>query len=177
MVVYVVQMFCFFFQAEDGIRDIGVTGVQTCALPISGNAALEEIVMAIKTRGDVLPYETGIEATMLTRASKLASAATSFPVQYNKAIVGRNAFAHESGIHQDGMLKNAQTYEIMTPESVGVSKTSLVMGKHSGRAAFRNKLEELGYSLSDNQFQDAFERFKELADRKKNVYDEDIEAD
>jgi 2-isopropylmalate synthase len=113
---------------------------------------------------------------MLTRASKLASAATSFPVQYNKAIVGRNAFAHESGIHQDGMLKNAQTYEIMTPESVGVSKTSLVMGKHSGRAAFRNKLEELGYSLSDNQFQDAFERFKELADRKKHVYDEDIEA-
>src|SRR5688572_14076066 len=142
----------------------------------AGNAALEEVVMAIKTRGDVLPYETGIEATMLTRASKLASAATSFPVQYNKAIVGRNAFAHESGIHQDGMLKNAQTYEIMTPESVGVSKTSLVMGKHSGRAAFRNKLEELGYSLSDNQFQDAFERFKELADRKKHVYDEDIEA-
>jgi 2-isopropylmalate synthase len=97
-------------------------------------------------------------------------------VQYNKAIVGRNAFAHESGIHQDGMLKNAQTYEIMTPESVGVSKTSLVMGKHSGRAAFRNKLEELGYTLSDNQFQDAFERFKDLADRKKHVYDEDIEA-
>ena len=142
----------------------------------AGNAALEEIVMAIRTRGDVLPYETGIDATMLTRASKLASAATSFPVQYNKAIVGRNAFAHESGIHQDGMLKNAQTYEIMTPESVGVSKTSLVMGKHSGRAAFRNKLEEMGYSLSDNQFQDAFERFKELADRKKHVYDEDIEA-
>jgi 2-isopropylmalate synthase len=101
---------------------------------------------------------------------------TSFPVQYNKAIVGRNAFAHESGIHQDGMLKHTQTYEIMTPESVGVQKTSLVMGKHSGRAAFRNKLEELGYELSDNQFQDAFERFKDLADRKKHVYDEDIEA-
>ncbi|WP_201859949.1 2-isopropylmalate synthase [Microvirga soli] len=159
---------------EGGARQIECTlnGIGERA----GNAALEEIVMAIKTRGDVLPYETGIEATMLTRASKLASAATSFPVQYNKAIVGRNAFAHESGIHQDGMLKNAQTYEIMTPESVGVSKTSLVMGKHSGRAAFRNKLEELGYSLSDNQFQDAFERFKELADRKKHVYDEDIEA-
>jgi len=123
-----------------------------------------------------LPYWTNIDAAMLTRASKLVSAATSFPVQYNKAIVGRNAFAHESGIHQDGMLKNAQTYEIMTPESVGVSKTSLVMGKHSGRAAFRNKLEELGYILSDNQFQDAFERFKDLADRKKHVYDEDIEA-
>ncbi|MBA1156399.1 2-isopropylmalate synthase [Microvirga mediterraneensis] len=159
---------------EGGARQIECTlnGIGERA----GNAALEEIVMAIKTRADVLPYETGIEATMLTRASKLASAATSFPVQYNKAIVGRNAFAHESGIHQDGMLKNAQTYEIMTPESVGVSKTSLVMGKHSGRAAFRNKLEELGYSLSDNQFQDAFERFKELADRKKHVYDEDIEA-
>jgi 2-isopropylmalate synthase len=159
---------------EGGARQIECTlnGIGERA----GNAALEEVVMAIRTRGDVLPYETGIESTMLTRASKLASAATSFPVQYNKAIVGRNAFAHESGIHQDGMLKNAETYEIMTPESVGVSKTSLVMGKHSGRAAFRNKLEELGYSLSDNQFQDAFERFKELADRKKHVYDEDIEA-
>ncbi|WP_114942935.1 2-isopropylmalate synthase [Microvirga calopogonii] len=159
---------------EGGARQIECTlnGIGERA----GNAALEEVVMAIRTRGDVLPYETGIESTMLTRASKLASAATSFPVQYNKAIVGRNAFAHESGIHQDGMLKNAQTYEIMTPESVGVTKTSLVMGKHSGRAAFRNKLEELGYSLADNQFQDAFERFKELADRKKHVYDEDIEA-
>ncbi|QFU16042.1 2-isopropylmalate synthase [Microvirga thermotolerans] len=159
---------------EGGVRQIECTvnGIGERA----GNAALEEIVMAIKTRGDVLPYETGIETTMLTRASKLASAATSFPVQYNKAIVGRNAFAHESGIHQDGMLKHAQTYEIMTPESVGVTKTSLVMGKHSGRAAFRNKLEELGYKLSDNQFQDAFERFKDLADRKKHVYDEDIEA-
>ncbi|HEY8380639.1 MAG TPA: 2-isopropylmalate synthase [Microvirga sp.] len=142
----------------------------------AGNAALEEVVMAIKTRGDVLPYITGIDATMLTRTSKVVSNATSFPVQYNKAIVGRNAFAHESGIHQDGMLKHTQTYEIMTPESVGVQKTSLVMGKHSGRAAFRNKLEEMGYALSDNQFQDAFERFKDLADRKKHVYDEDIEA-
>ncbi len=101
----------------------------------AGNAALEEVVMAIKTRNDKLPYWTNIEATMLTRASRLVSAATSFPVQYNKAIVGRNAFAHESGIHQDGMLKNAQTYEIMTPESVGVKQTSLVMGKHSGRHA------------------------------------------
>src|SRR5213080_884813 len=104
----------------------------------AGNAALEEVVMAIKTRGDALPYEVGIDATMLNRASKLVAAATSFPVQYNKAIVGRNAFAHESGIHQDGMLKHTQTYEIMTPESVGVSKTSLVMGKHSGRNAFRS---------------------------------------
>jgi 2-isopropylmalate synthase len=142
----------------------------------AGNAALEEIVMAIRTRNDVLPYWTGIEATMLTRASKLVSAATSFPVQYNKAIVGRNAFAHESGIHQDGMLKNAQTYEIMTPESVGVKQTSLVMGKHSGRHAFVHKLEELGYQLAGNQLEDAFVRFKALADRKKQIYDEDIEA-
>ncbi len=142
----------------------------------AGNAALEEIVMAIKTRNDVLPYWTDIDATMLTRASKLVSAATSFPVQYNKAIVGRNAFAHESGIHQDGMLKNTQTYEIMTPESVGVKQTSLVMGKHSGRHAFVHKLEELGYKLADNQLEDAFVRFKALADRKKHIYDEDIEA-
>ncbi|MEZ5876382.1 MAG: 2-isopropylmalate synthase [Tepidamorphaceae bacterium] len=142
----------------------------------AGNTALEEIVMAMKTRADVLPFTTNIDTTMLTRASKLVSAVTSFPVQYNKAIVGRNAFAHESGIHQDGMLKNAETYEIMTPESVGVQKTSLVMGKHSGRNAFRDKLEQLGYELSDNQLQDAFTRFKDLADRKKEVYDEDIEA-
>ncbi len=142
----------------------------------AGNAALEEIVMAIRTRADVLPYTTGVDATMLTRASKLVSAATSFPVQYNKAIVGRNAFAHESGIHQDGMLKHTQTYEIMTPESVGVAKTSLVMGKHSGRNAFRTKLKDLGYELGDNAFEDAFNRFKALADRKKVVYDEDIEA-
>ena len=142
----------------------------------AGNAALEEVVMAIRTRRDVLPYATGIDTTMLTRASKRLSAVTSFPVQYNKAIVGRNAFAHESGIHQDGMLKNAETYEIMTPESVGVSKTSLVMGKHSGRAAFKDKLRELGYTLGDNALQDAFKRFKDLADRKKHVYDEDIVA-
>lgn len=142
----------------------------------AGNAALEEIVMAIRTRADALPYHTGIETTMLARASKLVSAVTNFPVQYNKAIVGRNAFAHESGIHQDGMLKNQQTYEIMTPESVGVAKTSLVMGKHSGRNAFRTKLQELGYAFGENAFEDAFNRFKALADRKKHVYDEDIEA-
>jgi 2-isopropylmalate synthase len=142
----------------------------------AGNAALEEIVMAIKTRGDAFPYESRIESTMLNRASKLVAAATSFPVQYNKAIVGRNAFAHESGIHQDGMLKHTQTYEIMTPESVGVSKTSLVMGKHSGRAAFKDKLKQLGYELGENQLEDAFVRFKALSDRKKHIYDEDIEA-
>ena len=159
---------------EGGARQIECTvnGIGERA----GNAALEEIVMAIRTRADVMPYETGIDTTMLTRASKLVSHAANFPVQYNKAIVGRNAFAHESGIHQDGMLKHSETYEIMTPASVGLSKTSLVMGKHSGRAAFKSKLGELGISLSDNQFQDVFERFKDLADRKKHVYDEDIEA-
>ena len=142
----------------------------------AGNASLEEVVMAMRVRNDVLPYWTGIDATMLTRASKLVSAVTSFPVQYNKAIVGRNAFAHESGIHQDGMLKHTQTYEIMMPEDVGVKQTSLVMGKHSGRHAFVHKLEELGYRLAGNQLEDAFVRFKALADRKKHVYDEDIEA-
>jgi len=142
----------------------------------AGNTALEEVVMAMRVRNDALPYWTSVDATMLTRASKLVAAATSFPVQYNKAIVGRNAFAHESGIHQDGMLKNAQTYEIMTPESVGVKQTSLVMGKHSGRHAFVHKLRDLGYELAGNQLEDAFVRFKALADRKKHVYDEDIEA-
>src|SRR6201999_207189 len=142
----------------------------------AGNASLEEVVMAMKVRNDVLPFWTGIDATMLTRASKLVSAATSFPVQYNKAIVGRNAFAHESGIHQDGMLKHAQTYEIMTPESVGVAKTSLVMGKHSGRHAFKEKLKELGFELGENALEDSFTRFKDLADRKKIIYDEDLIA-
>src|SRR5947209_2538349 len=142
----------------------------------AGNASLEEVVMAMRVRNDVLPYWTKIDATMLTRASKLVGAVTSFPVQYNKAIVGRNAFAHESGIHQDGMLKHTQTYEIMMPEDVGVKQTSLVMGKHSGRHAFVHKLQELGYKLAGNQLEDAFVRFKALADRKKHVYDEDIEA-
>ncbi len=127
----------------------------------AGNAALEEVVMAIKTRNDVMPYWTGIDTTMITRASRLVSAVTAFPIQYNKAIVGQNAFAHESGIHQDGVLKNAQTYEIMTPESVGVRASSLVMGKHSGRHAFREKLKDLGYDLGDNAFEDAFHRFKD----------------
>jgi 2-isopropylmalate synthase len=152
--------------------EVAVNGIGERA----GNTALEEVVMAMNVRNDVMPYHTGIDATMLMRASKLVSAVTSFPVQYNKAIVGRNAFAHESGIHQDGMLKNNQTYEIMLPESVGVKQTSLVMGKHSGRHAFVHKLEELGYKLAANQLEDAFVRFKALADRKKHVYDEDIEA-
>jgi 2-isopropylmalate synthase len=159
---------------EGGARQIECTinGIGERA----GNASLEEIVMAMRVRNDVMPYWTGVDATMLMRASKLVSAVTSFPVQYNKAIVGRNAFAHESGIHQDGMLKHTQTYEIMRPEDVGVKQTSLVMGKHSGRHAFVHKLEELGYKLASNQLEDAFVRFKALADRKKHVYDEDIEA-
>ena len=143
----------------------------------AGNAALEEIVMAIRTRPDAAPYRHGIESTRLLRVSRLLSTITGFDVQPNKAIVGRNAFAHESGIHQDGVLKNAATYEIMTPESVGWSKNSLVMGKHSGRAAFRDKLRSLGYGeVGDNKLNDAFRRFKDLADRKKVVYDEDIVA-
>jgi 2-isopropylmalate synthase len=142
----------------------------------AGNAALEEIVMALRTRADAMPYFTNIETTELARVSKIVSAAANFPVQFNKAIVGKNAFAHESGIHQDGMLKNAETYEIMTPASVGIKATVLVMGKHSGRAAFKDKLRELGYELGDNAFQEAFVRFKDLADRKKHVYDADIIA-
>jgi 2-isopropylmalate synthase len=142
----------------------------------AGNAALEEVVMAMNVRNDVMPYWTNIESEMLTRASKLVAGVTAFPVQYNKAIVGKNAFAHEAGIHQDGMLKNNQTYEIMTPESVGLKESTLVMGKHSGRHAFREKIKELGYDIGDNAFEDAFLRFKDLADKKKHVYDEDIEA-
>ncbi|NCC21589.1 MAG: 2-isopropylmalate synthase [Alphaproteobacteria bacterium] len=142
----------------------------------AGNAAMEEVVMAMRTRPDVYPFETGIETTMITRVSRALSAITGFSVQPNKAIVGANAFAHESGIHQDGMLKNAQTYEIMTPESVGLKKSELVMGKHSGRHAFRDKLKQLGYELGDNAIEDAFARFKRLADKKKQVFDDDIMA-
>ncbi len=142
----------------------------------AGNAALEEIVMALRTRQNVLPYKTGIHTEVITRASRLVSTVTGFPVQPNKAIVGANAFAHESGIHQDGMLKHAGTYEIMTPESVGLSRSTLVMGKHSGRHAFKSKLKELGFELGDNAIEEAFRRFKDLADKKKDVFDEDIVA-
>ncbi|WP_421707574.1 2-isopropylmalate synthase [Algihabitans sp.] len=142
----------------------------------AGNCAMEEVVMALRTRHDSMPYGTGVDSTQITRASRLVSGITGFAVQPNKAIVGANAFAHESGIHQDGMLKNAQTYEIMTPESVGLTKSNLVMGKHSGRHAFKTKLTELGIELSDNQLMDVFGRFKDLADHKKDVYDEDILA-
>jgi 2-isopropylmalate synthase len=142
----------------------------------AGNAAIEEIAMALKVRHDVMPFATRIVSTEITRTSRLISGITGFQVQPNKAIVGANAFAHESGIHQDGMLKDSSTYEIMTPESVGLATSNLVMGKHSGRAAFRSKLEALGYELGDNAFQDAFVRFKALADAKKAIFDEDIVA-
>ncbi len=142
----------------------------------AGNAALEEIIMALRTRSDLMPYSTSIETEEIMRASRLVSTVTGFNVQPNKAIVGANAFAHEAGIHQDGMLKHAGTYEIMTPASVGLNESSLVLGKHSGRHAFQEKLKELGYDLGDNAIQDAFKRFKDLADLKKEVFDEDIVA-
>ena len=142
----------------------------------AGNAAMEEIVMALRTRSDVLGYTTGIKAENIMKASRLVSTVTGFTVQPNKAVVGANAFAHESGIHQDGMLKHAGTYEIMTPESIGLTQSKLVMGKHSGRHAFRVKLKDLGYDLGDNAIEDAFRRFKDLADKKKDIYDEDIIA-
>ena len=142
----------------------------------AGNAALEEVVMALKVRGDSLPFDSNIDTRRLSAASHMVSRITGFPVQYNKAIVGKNAFAHESGIHQDGMLKNAETYEIMKPEDVGVAKTSLVLGKLSGRAAFRDKLKSLGYELEADDLNAAFKRFKALADRKKHVFDDDILA-
>ena len=142
----------------------------------AGNASMEEIVMALKTRHDIVPCTTGVQTEYIMRASRLVSTITGFVVQPNKAIVGANAFAHESGIHQDGMLKHAGTYEIMTPESVGLHRSKLVMGKHSGRHAFKMKLKELGFELGDNAVNDAFRRFKDLADRKKEIFDEDLVA-
>lgn len=142
----------------------------------AGNAALEEVVMAMRTRADMYPYKNRINTERITKMSRTLSAITGFSVQPNKAIVGANAFAHESGIHQDGMLKHAQTYEIMTPESVGLTKSDIVLGKHSGRHAFRKKLEELGFELGDNALQEAFARFKALADKKKTVYEDDLIA-
>ncbi len=142
----------------------------------AGNAALEEVVMALRTRNDLMPYKTNIKTTDIINASRNLSAITGFDVQPNKAIVGANAFAHESGIHQDGMLKHTQTYEIMTPESVGLKKSSLVLGKHSGSHAFKSKLEEMGYNLEEKELADVFKRFKDLADKKKEIFDEDIIA-
>ena len=142
----------------------------------AGNTALEEVVMAMKVRNDIMPFSTGIDSTKLMNISRRVASVSGFAVQFNKAIVGKNAFAHESGIHQDGMLKNAETFEIMRPEDVGLTETNLVMGKHSGRAALRSKLAELGYDLGDNQLKDVFVRFKALADQKKEIYDDDLIA-
>jgi len=142
----------------------------------AGNTALEEVVMALKVRNDIMPYHTGVDTRKIMQISRRVATVSGFAVQFNKAIVGKNAFAHESGIHQDGMLKNAETFEIMRPEDVGLAASSLPLGKHSGRAALRAKLKELGTDVGDNQLKDIFVRFKDLADRKKDVYDEDILA-
>jgi 2-isopropylmalate synthase len=154
-------------QAEVTINGIGER---------AGNTSLEEVVMALKTRHPVFGLQTGVDATQLSRLSKLVSNYTGILVQPNKAIVGANAFAHEAGIHQDGMLKHSLTYEIMRPEDVGVSQTRLVLGKHSGRHALRSHLAELGHSLDEPELDRAFARFKKLADRKKVVTDADLEA-
>jgi len=143
----------------------------------AGNASLEEIVMALRTRHDVMGLETNIETQHIVSASKLVSSVTGFPVQPNKAIVGANAFAHESGIHQDGVLKHRETYEIMTAESVGWTTNKMVMGKHSGRAAFKARLEDLGTTFkSDGELNAAFQAFKVLADKKHEIFDEDLMA-
>jgi 2-isopropylmalate synthase len=142
----------------------------------AGNCSLEEIVMALRTRHDRYGLRTGIDTTKLYPASRVVTAVTGSRVQPNKAIVGRNAFAHEAGIHQDGVLKHAETYEIMRPQDVGVPENSLVLGKHSGRHAFGNRLEQLGFAVDREKLEDLFVQFKALADRKKSVYDEDIEA-
>jgi 2-isopropylmalate synthase len=152
-------------QAEVTINGIGER---------AGNTALEEVVMALHTRRPLFNLRTGIDTTQIAEVSKMVSHHTGIVVQPNKAIVGINAFAHEAGIHQDGMLKNATTYEIMRPESVGVSKTNLVLGKHSGRHAFKARMEELGHVLVDQDLDSAFARFKTLADRKKNIMDADL---
>ena len=159
---------------QNGVRQVECTinGIGERA----GNASLEEIVMAIRTRKDLFPYHTRVIPRHLFATSRLVSKITGMAVQPNKAIVGANAFAHESGIHQDGILKEKLTYEIMTPKSVGIPKTSLILGKLSGRHAFRERLRELGYRLSEPDLELAFNRFKQLADKKRDIYDEDIES-
>jgi 2-isopropylmalate synthase len=142
----------------------------------AGNAAMEEIVMTLKVRRELFQCDTRIKTDQIYHTSKLLSLITGVQVQPNKAVVGENAFAHESGIHQDGMLKNNMTYEIMTPESVGWSQSKLVLGKHSGRHAFRQRLQDLGYELEEAEFEKVFEAFKALADKKKEIFDDDIEV-
>ena len=159
---------------ENGARqvEVAVNGIGERA----GNTALEEIVMAVNTRADHYQVETGIDTTQLYPASRLVSRLTGYPVQYNKAVVGRNAFAHESGIHQHGVLRERTTYEIMDPSAVGQDESKLVLGKHSGRAAFGDALKELGINLEDEDFESAFARFKELADRKGEIGEEGLLA-
>ena len=159
---------------ENGARQVECTinGIGERA----GNAAIEEIVMALRTRRDHYQIDTHIDATKLYPASRMLSTLTGLSVQRNKAIVGQNAFAHESGIHQDGMLKHRETYEIMRPTDVGISKSELVLGKHSGRAALRDRLTSLGYTLDEPRLDSVFAEFKRLADKKKEVFDEDVEA-
>ncbi|PIE70668.1 MAG: 2-isopropylmalate synthase [Deltaproteobacteria bacterium] len=159
-------------QAGAGQAEVTINGIGERA----GNTALEEVVMAMHTRPDLMDMTTGIDTTHIYPISRLVSMITGMMVQPNKAIVGANAFAHESGIHQDGMLKNPMTYEIMRPETVGLSKSQLVLGKHSGRHALRSRLQEMGYDLSDEELQLIFKQFKDLADKKKHVLDEDLEA-
>ncbi|HEX2770199.1 MAG TPA: 2-isopropylmalate synthase [Geobacteraceae bacterium] len=159
-------------QAGAGQVECTINGIGERA----GNCSLEEFVMVLKTRHDILPFRTNVATEQLTPASRLLTTVTGIVVQPNKAIVGANAFAHEAGIHQHGVLMEKTTYEIMTPESVGLKENLLVLGKHSGRHAFKKKLEELGYELDDPSLNNAFERFKALADLKKEVFDEDLDA-
>ncbi len=142
----------------------------------AGNTALEEVLMAMRVRNDLMPYRTGIDTTKIMGLSRRVSQVSGFLVQPNKAVVGKNAFLHESGIHQDGVLKNVETFEIMKPADIGLNEANIAMGKHSGRAALRAKLKELGYEVGDNQLKDVFVRFKSLADRKKEVFDDDLVA-
>lgn len=159
-------------QAGAGQVECTINGIGERA----GNCSLEEFVMILKTRSDILPFVTNVQTDQLTPASRLLSTITGIGVQPNKAVVGANAFAHESGIHQHGVLMEKSTYEIMTPESVGLKANVLVLGKHSGRHAFKKRLVELGYDLADEDMNRAFEKFKSLADLKKEVFDEDLDA-
>ncbi len=157
---------------ENGARQVECTinGIGERA----GNASLEEIVMALKTRKDIINCYTGINSEEIYNTSKMVSSFTGIIVQPNKAIVGENAFAHESGIHQDGMLKDRQTYEIMTPDSVGVPKTKIILGRHSGRHGLKSRLQELGYTPTENEMQKVYDRFLLLADKKKEIFDDDL---
>ncbi|MBI3089297.1 MAG: 2-isopropylmalate synthase [Candidatus Tectomicrobia bacterium] len=157
---------------ENGVRQIEccINGIGERA----GNAALEEVVMALRTRADHLPYSTNINTSEIYKTSRLLSSKTGLVVPYNKPVVGRNAFAHEAGIHQHGVIQKALTYEIMTPESVGRPRSTLVMGKHSGKHGLRKRYEELGYQISDAELSDIYKRFTALADKKKEVFDDDL---